>query len=241
MCIILITLDFWDFGNVPDLGQKEKIMSKLLNEQQSRNYWAKVDTSAGPDGCWPWTAGTRRGYGAFRLDGRNVGAHQVAAALGAGLTEVLRGHGQEAAHKCMNKLCCNPAHVRYLSVAEHHAESVMNGEKATGDANGARTHPESRPRGDAHYSRTKPECLARGDAHGSRTKPECLNPSRGIANGKATTGTEAAQGAVRRILLGESTIAIEAELLEQHPVTIRDWVSGKSRKAEVLDAVLANL
>ena len=117
-------------------------MIELLNEQQARNYWAKVDTSAGPDGCWPWTGGQDgHGYGRFRLGDRKVGAHAIAAAIGGGLTEMPRGHGQEAAHECMNKLCCNPAHVRYLSVAEHHAESVRNGEKATGDANGSRTHP----------------------------------------------------------------------------------------------------
>jgi hypothetical protein len=187
-------------------------MSELLNEQQAKNFWAKVDTSAGPDGCWPWTASTHgNGYGQFRLDDRRVGAHAIAAAHGAGLTEVPRGNGYEAAHRCMNKLCCNPAHVRYLSVAAHKAESSRNGELATGDANG------------------------------SRTKPECLNPARGIAHGKATNGTEAAQGAVRRIELGESTPAIEAERLEQHPQTIRDWVSGRSRRAELLDPVLAEL
>jgi hypothetical protein len=43
-------------------------------------FWSHVDTSRGPDACWPWTAATNtNGHGQFhRKDGTPVGAHVFA-------------------------------------------------------------------------------------------------------------------------------------------------------------------
>ena len=65
----------------------------------------RVDRSAGPGACWPWT-GPRHsaGYGLFRRQY----AHRLAleSALGRPL-----GSGMEACHSCDNPPCCNPAHL----------------------------------------------------------------------------------------------------------------------------------
>ena len=63
----------------------------------------------------------------------------------------------------------------------------------------------------------------------------------GIAHHMAITETLAARGAVRRILLGESTYAIEAERLGQSYISVWQWVTGTRRRAETLDPVMAEL
>ena len=72
-------------------------------------FWAKVDQSAGPSGCWPWCGALNAyGRGVFRLDGgRIVYAHRLALALsGRPLAD-----DELACHSCPTKSCCNPAHL----------------------------------------------------------------------------------------------------------------------------------
>jgi len=40
-------------------------------------FWAKVDTSAGPEECWPWI-GPRdaTGYGLFHFEGKRTRSHR---------------------------------------------------------------------------------------------------------------------------------------------------------------------
>lgn len=97
-----------------------------MTEQE--RYWAKVDTSAGPDGCWPWTAGVnpKNGYGVFHRDGRiPIGAHRYGA-IEAGLIE--SGSPRVVDHTCHNgagcppgpcphRLCQNPAHFEAVTRA----------------------------------------------------------------------------------------------------------------------------
>jgi transcriptional regulator with XRE-family HTH domain len=68
---------------------------------------ARVDSSAGPDACWPWTAAlTTTGYGSF---GGNSGgaAHRVAYVVANGPIP----DGLGVLHRCDNRQCCNPAHL----------------------------------------------------------------------------------------------------------------------------------
>ncbi|MDN5931328.1 MAG: hypothetical protein L0I24_09745 [Pseudonocardia sp.] len=68
-----------------------------------------VDRRA-PDECWPWTGYSEDGYGRFLLDGRMIGAHELAVSFTTGerrLPEL------ETCHSCNNPPCCNPAHLRF--------------------------------------------------------------------------------------------------------------------------------
>lgn len=80
------------------------------------SFNGKIDRSAGPSGCWPWTGSlTTNGYGQTRvwMDGRwrSAGAHQVAHYLKTGRWEK-KAEGRLVRHLCHNRPCCNGAHLR---------------------------------------------------------------------------------------------------------------------------------
>lgn len=73
-------------------------------------FWQKVDRSAGPEGCWPWTGCVdANGYGWLRWRGQRARAHVVALALDGRPV----GPGQVGRHLCVAgvKRCCNPRHL----------------------------------------------------------------------------------------------------------------------------------
>lgn len=78
-------------------------------------FWEKVDKSAGPDACWPWTGATQLRYKSKTVrqgrigytPGRLLLAHRAALMLATG--EDRPNH--EACHSCDNPICCNPAHL----------------------------------------------------------------------------------------------------------------------------------
>lgn len=111
-------------------------------------FWAKVDTSAGPEGCWPWTgARDPDGYGRFRAsDGRTVLAHRESLAL-AGRPAA---PGQAACHSCDNPPCVNPAHLSVAAQAENLADMDRKGRR--------RGAP---PIGEQHHSARLTEDLVR--------------------------------------------------------------------------------
>lgn len=82
-----------------------------------KRFWDKVDSSAGPSACWPWT-GRRRpaGYGQIRVAGRTLGANRVALELTLGRP---LAPGMKSLHSCDNPPCCNPAHLQEGTQAEN--------------------------------------------------------------------------------------------------------------------------
>jgi HNH endonuclease len=74
-------------------------------------FWSKVDTSGGPDACWPWTAAIDKatGYGVFAITSDQVyRAHRVMYQLVTG--EALGD--KQIDHICFNRKCVNPKHLR---------------------------------------------------------------------------------------------------------------------------------
>lgn len=97
-----------------------------------------LDKSAGPDGCWVWTASTINGYGQIGIqrDGRatNNLAHRVAYELAndVDLTD------ECVLHRCDNRPCCNPAHLFLGDRDDNAKDMVAKGRQRNGIVPGER-------------------------------------------------------------------------------------------------------
>ena len=77
------------------------------------NFWDRVDKSTD---CWHWTGSkTSKGYGQFKLNGKNRLVHRVS-------YETLKGtipDGLVVDHLCRNRGCVNPSHMDIVTSGEN--------------------------------------------------------------------------------------------------------------------------
>lgn len=113
-------------------------------------FWAKVDRSRGPDGCWMWTGGTDPdGYGIFSETAPpgsaratlSTRAHRYAWALANGPVP----SGKLLMHSCDTPTCVNPAHLSPGTPLENNRDAFAKGRRrARGEHNiKAKLTPES--------------------------------------------------------------------------------------------------
>lgn len=96
-------------------------------------FMSKVDQTAGPDGCHPWTGNRfRNGYGRFWLASASHLAHRwiLGEIIGRPLAwdETLR---EMACHRCDNPPCCNPKHLYVGHAKSNTADAIARERHAT--------------------------------------------------------------------------------------------------------------
>lgn len=93
-------------------------------------FWERVDRSAGPTVCWPFTGPLDKdGYGIAGHGGKR--AHRVAFALANQREPVL-----PVLHRCDNRPCCQPLHLYEGTQAQNIADRDQRGRTARGERNG---------------------------------------------------------------------------------------------------------
>lgn len=114
-------------------------------------------------GCRLWLGAVDKdGYGQMKVGCVTKRAHRLSWQTHKGPIP----DGLCTLHKCDVRSCIEPEHLFLGTDLDNARDRDAKGRQASGDRNGSRLHPESRPRGDANPSRRRPERLARGGRHG---------------------------------------------------------------------------
>ncbi|WP_457029218.1 HNH endonuclease [Kitasatospora sp. P5_F3] len=118
---------------------EETDMVALERAARTSEFRAQVDSSGGPEACWPWTGKPRNkfGYGFMRFDGQNTPpAHRIAYVLARGLS-LADIRGRHVLHKCPEAAhrnnCNNPAHLKLGDQAENMADKRLHGTMPMGE------------------------------------------------------------------------------------------------------------
>jgi hypothetical protein len=104
-----------------------------------QRFWKYVDRR-GIDECWPWTGTGSNGYGTIGPGGRRaskVPAHRVSWEIHNGpipIVDDAGSHGIVVRHKCNNRLCVNPSHLRLGTQADNVKDMWVNKGAPRGNA-----------------------------------------------------------------------------------------------------------
>ncbi|WP_149548750.1 hypothetical protein [Streptomyces marokkonensis] len=114
-------------------------LNELDHLARVSEFRARVDSSGGPDACWPWIAQSRHlfGYGFMRFEGQNtVPAHRIAYVVAHGLT-LADIRCQMILHRCTEDAyrnnCNNPDHLMAGTQAENIADKKIHGTMPSGE------------------------------------------------------------------------------------------------------------
>jgi hypothetical protein len=107
----------------------------MIDDKAQARFWIKVDRK-GPDDCWEWKASrSPKGYGYFGISSIKRSpflAHRISFIIANGAIE----EGLFIDHKCRNRGCVNPNHLRQVTPFINTMENSM----ALPALNVAKTH-----------------------------------------------------------------------------------------------------
>jgi len=105
-----------------NMGPNAGFEIAILTERQTARFWSHVQIGA-DDVCWKWTGTSFGGYGRVNINHRNYIAHRVAFFIKTGINP-----GKKVvAHRCDNKICCNPEHLFLASQKENILDCIRKG------------------------------------------------------------------------------------------------------------------
>lgn len=111
-------------------GRRRVIFDAAEIDRLTARFWSKVDKSAGPDACHPWTGALAvNGYGQWHpYGGVHIPAHRFALILK--LRRTLEPE-EVTLHLCRTKACCNIEHLTVGSYADNHLHAALMGTLCT--------------------------------------------------------------------------------------------------------------
>ena len=113
-----------------------------MNAFDVTRFWLTVKV-AGPDECWEWQGGRKRGYGRFSIDSRDYIAHRIAYYL----QHCADPGSLLVCHSCDNRVCCNGRHLFTGTALDNVRDRDYKGRGRFSVFPGSRTHPEKFVRG----------------------------------------------------------------------------------------------
>lgn len=105
-----------------------------------RVVWIREAARHVGDACLvvPWAVGNN-GYASFRVGGVTKTVHRFVCEAAHGAPPA----GHDAAHRCLNRRCANPAHLRWTTRLENINDGVAAKRHAHGERLGTRRHTEA--------------------------------------------------------------------------------------------------
>lgn len=91
-------------------------------------FWEKVERKS-ELACWPWIAGTHKGYGTFREENAPLGIKAQAQRVAYRMAYGQIPDDLEIDHLCNNRLCCNPKHLEAVPHTENMRRAWQRGMK----------------------------------------------------------------------------------------------------------------
>jgi HNH endonuclease len=100
----------------------------------TERFWAQVDKTTTPNGCWLWTGyrDKKTGYGYISVNSRNRLAHHVALELAGRVVP----DGLQVNHLCDNPPCVRLDHLVFGTSQDDADDRVLGGRQARGERQG---------------------------------------------------------------------------------------------------------
>lgn len=106
--------------------------------QPAIDPWTRIDSSGGPDACWPWTHSfDPDGYGRQKIAGTTWIVPRWVLTQTVGPLQ----HDEVTRHTCDNRACCNPAHLLRGTPGDNVQDMITRSRHIHGQAHWTKKDP----------------------------------------------------------------------------------------------------